>query len=83
MISIHYFASLREHVGTDVETLALPTDNTIEGLVKTLKARNGVWAQAFDSSNQVLAAINHQMAQPEKTIQDGDEIAFFPPVTGG
>lgn len=83
MIKILYFASLRERVDTDAEQIVLPTKATIEGIIEILIARDGVWADAFSNKNQILTAINQEMVNPTESIKDGDEIAFFPPVTGG
>ncbi len=83
MIHVLYFASLRDRVGSNGEEMALPTNATNDGIVELLKAREGVWADAFGGKTRVLAAINQEMARPEEAVKDGDEVAFFPPVTGG
>jgi len=84
MINILYFASLRDRVGTSAEELELPTDTTtINGVIEILKAREGAWADAFGDTTKVLAAINQEMVKPDEPVKDGDEVAFFPPVTGG
>jgi len=83
MIKILYFASLRERVGTDAERMELPAKATINGIMEILRARDDAWADAFSDKKQILAAINQEMASMKESIKDGDEIAFFPPVTGG
>lgn len=83
MIRILYFASLRDRVGTAAEELELPQGGTLESVVAGLKARGGAWAEAFGGKTRVLAAINQEMSRPEDPVRDGDEVAFFPPVTGG
>jgi molybdopterin synthase sulfur carrier subunit len=81
---ILYFASLAETLGTNAEQLELAPDcNTVEDLVESLRARGEPFAGAFDGSTRILVAINQEMSEPSAAIEPGDEIAFFPPVTGG
>lgn len=83
-IEILYFASLRERLGVDHETVVLPAGvDNLTGLVGELRARGGVWAEVLGDTRSVLMAINQEMAQASDAIADGDEIGFFPPVTGG
>jgi len=82
MIRVLYFARLREQVGCDGETLeSHPHD--LAALIDQLRARGGIWAEAFGGDRTVMMAVNHEMACPASAITAGDEIAFFPPVTGG
>ncbi len=84
MIRILYFAWLRERVGLGEEALALPEGvSDIGGLISWLSARDAGHAAAFAHSRLVRAAVNQEFAGQETAISDGDEIAFFPPVTGG
>jgi len=84
MIRVLYFARLREQVGTAGEELtAGPALATVADLIKTLRQRGGRWADAFGADQTVLSAINHELAQGDQSLADGDEVAFFPPVTGG
>jgi sulfur-carrier protein len=83
-ISLRYFASIKEQLGRDAEELELPSGvSTVAGLRAHLRSRGGVWAEAFAESRRITAAVNHDMAKPAATIGQGDEVAFFPPVTGG
>ncbi len=83
MIRVLYFASLRERIGRDAEDLA-PADITDLGALRDrLAARGGVWAEALGREARVLAAVNQRYATRETAVTDGDEVAFFPPVTGG
>jgi molybdopterin synthase sulfur carrier subunit len=83
-IKLVFFARLREDLGTAGETLELPGDvTTVAGLRAHLAARGGAWAQALAANRAVRVAVNHDMAQPGATVKAGDEVAFFPPVTGG
>lgn len=80
MIRVLYFARLRDLVGMASEEIAQPPA-TIAGLIEQLSARGDDWASAF--SGIVLVAVNQEMVDPGAGIADGDEIGFFPPVTGG
>ena len=84
MITILYFARLREALGTGREELALPASvANIAGLRAALVSRGGAWTEAFGGPRRIRDAVNQQMADDAAAVQDGDEIAFFPPVTGG
>ena len=84
MIRILYFARLREQLGTAGEELPIGPDSaTVADLANTLRRRGGNWAGAFAADQSVLAAVNQELAQAATLIADGDEVAFFPPVTGG
>ena len=82
-IKVLYFASLRETLGYTHETLTLPTSiATLGDLRGHLARRGGVW-EALGEGRNVRAAVNQEMAGPDRPVADHDEIAFFPPVTGG
>ena len=84
MIRVCYFASLREQLGRAEEPLELPAGVAdVAGLRAALRDRGGVWAEALAESRPALCAVNQVMARPDQAIADGDEVAFFPPVTGG
>lgn len=82
-LTILYFASLREALGQGREVLALPDEiGTVGALRHYLCERGDVWSRLAPGNN-VRAAVNHQMARDDAALQGGDEVAFFPPVTGG
>jgi len=84
MADILYFASLAETIGSKAEQIELPSDcKTVADLVALLCARGEPFAGAFDGSTRILVAINQEMSEPNAAVSGGDEIAFFPPVTGG
>ena len=84
MIDLLYFASLKEVLGTAGEQMELPQDiHSINQLKSLLAERGGNWEHAFINNTSLLVSINQQMANDQSPIKSGDEIAFFPPVTGG
>ena len=84
MVTILYFARLREALGTATEQVALPENvRDLDGLQRVLSSRGGAWSQELASGKRVRAAVNQDVAHADTRIADGDEIAFFPPVTGG
>lgn len=84
MIRLLYFASLREALNTENEQLELPHDvKSVTQLKQFLSQRGELWLDAFQGNQPLLVSVNQQMANDESLVRDGDEIAFFPPVTGG
>jgi molybdopterin synthase sulfur carrier subunit len=84
MITVLYFARLRESLGKSSEQIALPSGvRDLEGLRALLVARGGAWEKELAPSKPVRAAVNQAMAVGDAPLSDGDEVAFFPPVTGG
>jgi len=84
MADILYFASLAEMLGTRAEQIDLPSEcDTVDDLVAILRARGEPFASTFDGNIRILVAINQEMSEPTSAINGSDEIAFFPPVTGG
>ena len=81
-ISVHYFASLREALGLAQETIEL-SDSVVDvaAVRALLAARGGDWASL--SSMRFRAALNQSLVGESAMVKDGDELAFFPPVTGG
>jgi len=83
-LKILYFASLREKVGKDAEEIELPAGvATVAALRSYLRGRGGIYESAFSENALVRAAVNQDMVQPTAAVKAGDEVAFFPPVTGG
>jgi molybdopterin synthase sulfur carrier subunit len=83
-LKILYFASLREKLGTDAEDIELPAGvATVAALRSHLRGRGGVFETAFAEKILLRAAVNQDMVQPTAAVKAGDEVAFFPPVTGG
>jgi molybdopterin synthase sulfur carrier subunit len=83
-VRVLYFARLREALGKDEEQLVLPEGvATIGQLAEFLRQRGTTWAAELGAGRAVRVAVNQDMADPETAIHGGEEIAFFPPVTGG
>lgn len=83
-VRILYFASVRENIGKDAEEIELPAGvATVAALRSHLRSRGGAYESAFAEKALLRAAVNQDMVQPAAAIKAGDEVAFFPPVTGG
>jgi molybdopterin synthase sulfur carrier subunit len=79
-----YFAWLRARVGHAEEVLSLPEGvHDVAGLLGWLQARGAPYAEALRDLNVIRVAINHEYVGPDHPIREGDEVALFPPVTGG
>ena len=79
-----YFAWVRQRIGLAEEDLAPPsTIRDVAGLIDFLAARSPGHALAFADPRQIRCAVNQEFADSETPVAPGDEIAFFPPVTGG
>ncbi len=81
-ITIKYFASIREAIGHASEVLTTPA-HTAGQLRTELLARGGPYAQALSPGKAVRVAVNQTMGDDNAALDEGAEVAFFPPVTGG
>jgi len=81
-LTVRFFARLREEL--DIEHLELPASPglTTGDILSELAAKGGAWAQ-LQGDQPVMIAVNQSMAKPSTPVKAGDEVAFFPPVTGG
>jgi molybdopterin synthase sulfur carrier subunit len=82
LVTIRYFASVREALGQGSEELDTPAA-TLGELRDELIARGGVWADSLARGRAVRMALNQVMSQESAQLSEGAEVAFFPPVTGG
>ncbi|NJD35836.1 MAG: molybdopterin converting factor subunit 1 [Betaproteobacteria bacterium] len=82
-VKVLFFAGLREALGTGSEALALPADISTAGALRDLLAARGEAWSALASTKNVRVAVNQQMVGFDAPVKAGDEVAFFPPVTGG
>ena len=83
-INILYFAIIKESVNYSSENIDLPNHvTTVTALKNYLALRGDNWANLFNGKQVIRAAINHAVVDDLTEINAGDEVAFFPPVTGG
>ena len=80
-VKVLYFAGLKEKLGLPGESIDLPADIRTVGSLRDWLAGHG--REALASAKNLRCAVNQDMAGPDAAVGDGDEIAFFPPVTGG
>ena len=79
-----YFAWLRAKIGTADEEVALPGDVAdVGGLIDWLKTRGPGYAEALANPEVVRVAVNHEYVGRDHRVAPDDEVALFPPVTGG
>ncbi len=81
MIKVVFFAQIRELVGVEQMSINEPYA-TVNDLRQMLCQQGNKWQLALDPEN-LLMAVNYTLVNGEHPLQDGDEVAFFPPVTGG
>ncbi len=82
MISIKTFAQVREITGEDNFSVELPADcHSVAELKSVLAERSEHWQQVL--ADGVLCAVNQALGDDNSAVNDNDEVAFFPPVTGG
>ncbi|MBY6190439.1 molybdopterin converting factor subunit 1 [Microbulbifer agarilyticus] len=82
MINVLFFASLREQLGCEGLRAEATGITDIAGLRTSLAAKGSKW-QAALASDQLQVALNQKLSSMDAAVKDGDEVAFFPPVTGG
>lgn len=79
-----YFAWLRARIGCAEEDVALPSEvHDVAGLLDWLRSRGAGYAEALHNLAVVRVAVNQDYVGLEYPVRDGDEVAIFPPVTGG
>lgn len=81
-LNLLYFARLRDVFGMAQETLSFDGQTVAELLVQ-LAQRGGDWHAELAAGRPFRVAVNQQLVQPDAELADGDEVAIFPPVTGG
>lgn len=83
-VRLLYFARLREVFACGQESPELPAGvDTLAALLDWLRQRGGVWAEELASGRAYRVAINQDLVERDATLKENDEVAIFPPVTGG
>jgi molybdopterin synthase sulfur carrier subunit len=82
MVKVKLFAWFREKAGVAEVELEVKEGAKVSDVIEALKQRFPALTEAFEGRNYFVS-VNHEVAQPEQGIKDEDEIAFFPPVSGG
>lgn len=83
-MQILYFAHIRSRLDRASETVDLPADvTTVQGLLDHLSARDPRFAAIVGEGKAIRVAVNQDFATPDTPVTDRDEVAIFPPVTGG
>ena len=84
MLKIQYFASIREQLNKNEESLILPASvNNVGDLIEYMKNNDAIFCLVYEKNPKILIAVNHTVADKSVALAEGDEIAFFPPMTGG
>jgi len=83
-VQLVYLARLRETFGRGGEALTLPSaDCSVAALLDVLREREGSFGLELAAGRAVRVAVNHALVGTDAMLRDGDEVALFPPVTGG
>lgn len=83
MVQVLFFASFRERLNSRGREVSIHTPATVATVVDQLVADGGEsWGEVLHGENVVIA-LNQEVCEREAAVEDGDELAFYPPVTGG
>ncbi len=83
-MKILYFSWVRDKIGIGNEDIALPAHViTVKQLARLLQSKGNAYADVFDDLSIIRVAVNQEHVKLDHTISENDEVAFFPPVTGG
>jgi molybdopterin synthase sulfur carrier subunit len=83
-VTLLYFAWVRQKIGRGEETMILPSGvKTVSDLIAHLQSRGGGYADAFADPHRIRVAVDQVHSALNATLQNDNEVAFFPPVTGG
>jgi len=83
MLKVLFFAGLRESLGTSQESIEVPSPANVGALIGQLRKRGEAWAVALAIEKRWRVAVNQDMATLDTPLKAGDEVAIFPPLTGG
>ena len=79
-LKVRYFASIREFTGLKEEQVDVPEGSTAEAVKKKIQ---GIHSSLRAQEGNILVAVNGSFAEPRRVLKPGDEVALFPPVSGG
>ncbi|WP_286265105.1 molybdopterin converting factor subunit 1 [Thalassotalea atypica] len=82
MLKVQFFARLKDQLGTANIEVEIPASISVVDLKAQLIANNNTWQKPLSADN-ILCAVNHEVVSEQHIIKSSDEVAFFPPVTGG
>ena len=83
-VKLFYFAKVRESLGINQEEIDLVNNiKTVADLIDVLKNRGIQWQSIFEMSSSLRVAVNQELVETNHAINANDEVAFFPPITGG
>ena len=83
-VNILYFAALREQLGREGQQVTLPSNSVpVAALVQELRLHDAKLDEVFAATPRIRVAINQKLGGVDTCVQPGDELAFFPPMTGG
>ncbi|GBR11599.1 MoaD/ThiS family protein [Acetobacter oeni] len=82
-VTVLYFAALREQIGRAGEVMPLDNIRTVSGLLAGKRKNDPVFDKAFPEAGIIRVAVNRVLADFDAPVKAGDEVAFFPPMTGG
>lgn len=83
MIKVVFFASLRERFGSSGFTVENNQIDSVAGLIDLLRLPDGTSFDSIFTQEKLMVAVNQEVVDVDCTVTEGDEVAFFPPVTGG
>lgn len=83
-VKVLYFASLKSRLGKGEDALTLPEGvKTVADLIEYLSENDAALKEAFKNCPRLRSAVNQELSGLQTEVKDGDEVAFFPPATGG
>ncbi|MBS05419.1 MAG: molybdopterin synthase sulfur carrier subunit [Gammaproteobacteria bacterium] len=82
MIDVRFFASVRETLGLESTQVDAEGVGSVADVINALIVRDEAFREALGQEN-MLVSVNQVMVKPDTPVRAGDEVAFFPPVTGG